>query len=184
MGLTLKPAVFLDRDGTIIEDRGHLGHPSEVVFYPDTVRALQKLQEHFLLFIVTNQSGVSRGVVTADEVSRVNDHVVDELRRHGVVISALYCCPHQRADQCACIKPRPYFLEKAAGEYGVNLQRSFIVGDHPHDAVLGAEAGVTGIFLLTGHGSHHRQEIPAHITVLPVIREAAEWILAYHEMRR
>lgn len=174
-----KPAVFLDRDGTIIEDRGHLGTPSEVVFYPDTVRSLRNLQEHFLLFIVTHQPGISGGIVRADEVEQVNEHVVAELRRHGVVISEVYCCPHRREEQCACIKPRPFFLAKAAGEYGLSLARSFVVGDHPHDVTLADNAGSVGIYVLSGHGARHRAELPPRTIIVPGIREAADRILAY-----
>jgi L-threonylcarbamoyladenylate synthase len=184
MSSNLKSAVFLDRDGTIIEDRGHLGTPSEVVFYSDTVRALETLQESFLLFIVTHQPGISGGLVSADDVARVNAHVVAELRRRGVVISGVYCCPHRREEQCVCIKPRPFFLQKAAGEYGLDLARSFVVGDHPHDVALAENAGATGIYVLSGHGVKHRAEMPRHKAVVPGIREAADWVLACHEMRR
>jgi L-threonylcarbamoyladenylate synthase len=183
MRSNLQPAVFLDRDGTIIEDRGHLRSPSEVVFYPDTVRALRKLQEHFLLFVVTHQPGISAGVVSAEEVARVNDHVVEELRERGVVISAVSCCPHRRDEQCACIKPRPFLLEKAAGEYGLDLARSFVVGDHPHDVALAENAGASGIYVLTGHGARHRAELSGCSAVVPGIRDAAEWIFACREMQ-
>jgi L-threonylcarbamoyladenylate synthase len=184
MHVKLKPAVFLDRDGTIIEDRGHLRMPSEVVFYPDTVRTLSKLQEHFLLFVVTHQPGISSGILSVAEVDRVNGHVVAELRRQGVAISGVYCCPHRREEQCACIKPRPFFLERAAGEHGVNLARSFVVGDHPHDVTLADNAGATGVYVLTGHGAKHRMELRPRTTVVPGIREAADWILAYRDMQR
>lgn len=108
MAPALTPAVFLDRDGTIIEDRGHLRAPSEVVFFPDTVPALRRLREHFRLFIVTHQRGIADGLVSAAEVARVNEHVVAELRRHGVEITEVYCCPHRRDEGCECIKPKPY----------------------------------------------------------------------------
>jgi L-threonylcarbamoyladenylate synthase len=178
-----QPAVFLDRDGTIIEDRGHLRAPADVVFFPDTVRALQRLQERFRLFIVTHQPGVSGGILTAGEVAQVNAHVVAELRRHGVVIDAVYCCPHRREDRCACIKPRPFFLEKAAREHGLDLTRSFVVGDHPHDVVLADHAGATGIYVLTGHGARHRAEMPLRQAVAPGIREAVDWIFACCALR-
>jgi L-threonylcarbamoyladenylate synthase len=180
---TLKPAVFLDRDGTIIEDRGHLRAPSEAVFYPDTVPALRRLQDHFLLFLVTHQPGIALGIASETEVAGVNDHVVAELRRHGIVISDVYCCPHRRDEQCACIKPNPFFLEQAARSYGIDLQRSFVVGDHPHDVALAANAGGTGIYVLTGHGEKHRAELPACKAVVPGIREATDWILACREMQ-
>jgi len=172
------PALFLDRDGTIIEDRGHLRSPSEVVFFADTVPALARLREHFRFFIVTHHSGIAGGLVTAEEAARVNDYVVEELRKHGIVISDVYCCPHLREDRCACIKPNPYFLRQAAERYNLHLAASFVIGDHPHDVVLAENAGGAGIYVLTGHGVKHRREIPAFKAVVPGIHEAADWIFA------
>lgn len=172
-----QPAVFLDRDGTLIEDRGHLRAPAEVVFYPGTLPALRRLQPHYRLFVVTNQSGVSKGEVTGAEVERVNDHVVDRLRDAGVEIAAVYCCPHQHSDNCACIKPKPLFLERAVREHGVDLCRSFAVGDHPHDVEFARNVGATGIYVLTGHGPKHRAELAANTVVAQDIQEATEIIL-------
>jgi len=172
------PAVFFDRDGTLIEDRGHLRSPDEVVFYPATVAALRRLQPHFRLFIVTNQPGVSIGEVTMADVQRVNDHVVARLREAGIEIAAVYCCPHQRSEDCACIKPKPFFMEQAAHEHGVDLARSFTVGDHPHDVHLARNAGATGIFVLTGHGNKHLDELTADDIVAEDILEAADIIIS------
>ncbi len=184
MSKALVPAVFLDRDGTIIEDRGHLQVVSDVAFFPDTVLALAKLQEHFLLFVVTHQPGVSLGILSAEEVAQVNGHVVAELSRQGVFISGVFCCPHRREERCLCIKPRPFFLEKAAGDFGLDLRRSFVVGDHPHDVALADNAGAAGIYVLSGHGAKHRAELPACKAVVPGIRAASEWILACRETRQ
>jgi len=174
---TGQPAVFLDRDGTLIEDRGHLRSPEEVVFYPATVPALRQLQPHFRLFIVTNQPGVSKGEVTMADVQRVNDYVASRLREAGIEIAAVYCCPHQRVEACACIKPNPFFLEQAAREHDVDLRRSFTVGDHPHDVHFARSAGATGIFVLTGHGAKHRDELDAEDIVAKDIQEAVGIIL-------
>lgn len=181
---THTPAVFLDRDGTIIEDRGHLRSPSEVVFFPDTVPALLRLQDHFRLFVVTHQRGIADGIVGADEVARVNGHVVSALRRHGVVITEVYCCPHRRDQGCECIKPKPYHLQQAARDYRIDLARSFVVGDHPHDVVLADNAGACGIYVRSGHGTKHRAEVRGREAIVPGIREAADWILACREMQR
>lgn len=174
---TRRPAVFLDRDGTLIEDRGHLRDPAEVVFYPDALDALRRLQERFLLFIVTNQNGIAKGILTADEVDRVNAHVVARLQGGGVLIREVYTCPHQRSDGCGCIKPRPHFPRRAAAAYGVDLEASWSVGDHPSDAELARGVGGTGIFVLTGHGEKHRGEIPPDVPVAAGIGEAADLIL-------
>jgi D-glycero-D-manno-heptose 1,7-bisphosphate phosphatase len=173
----LRPAVFLDRDGTLIEDRGHLRDASEVAFYPDAVEALRRLQEHFLLFLITNQSGVARGLIGMENVNRVNAHVVSCLAEHGVTITDVYVCPHQRSDGCSCIKPNPHFLHKAAAEHGVDLQRSFTIGDHPHDVQLARTVGARGIYVRTGHGEKHLSELSCDEIVVAGIGEAADRIL-------
>ena len=178
-----QPAIFLDRDGTLIEDRGHLGSPDEVEFFPATGAALRRLQAHFRLFVVTNQPGVSLGEVTLADVQRVNDHVVACLRAAGVAITAVYCCPHQRSEDCVCIKPKPFFMEQAAREHGVDLSRSFTVGDHPHDVHLAGNAGATGVFVLTGHGTKHRDELGPDDIVAKDIEEAAGIILRLQDER-
>jgi D-glycero-D-manno-heptose 1,7-bisphosphate phosphatase len=175
----LRPAVFLDRDGTVIEDRGHLAEPSEVVFYPGAVEALRRLQERFLLFLVTNQPWVARGILTLEDVDRVNASVVSHLAGQGVTITAVYVCPHERADGCACIKPNPYFLHQAAAEHGVDLQRSFTIGDHPHDIEFARAVGARGVYVRTGHGAKHLADVPGGEIVTSGIAEAADWILRH-----
>ncbi len=174
----LRPAVFLDRDGTIIEDRGVLAEPTDVVFFPDTVDALRCLQKHFLLFLVTNQPGVARGTITLEHVDRVNARVLSYLAEHGITITAVYVCPHERADGCLCIKPNPHFLRKAAAEHGVDLQRSFTVGDHPHDVEFAQSVGARGVYVRTGHGEKHLADVSPGEIVVSGIGEAADWILA------
>lgn len=167
-------AVFLDRDGTLIEDRGHLIDPAQVAFFPETAPALRRLGGQFLLFIVTNQSGVAKGVTRPEEVRRVNDYVVAHLREEGVEIREVYTCPHQRSDGCACIKPNPFFLRQAERDHGVDVSRSFVVGDHPTDVELAANAGARGIYVLSGHGEKHRAEVRVPCAVVPGISEAVD----------
>ncbi len=150
---------------------------SEVAFYPDTTGALRRLQEHFLLFLVTNQSGVARGLITMEGVNYVNARVISYLAEHGVTIADVYVCPHQRSDGCSCIKPNPHFLYKAATEHGVDLRRSFTIGDHPHDVELARSVGARGVYLRTGHGRKHLAELPPDEIVVAGIGEAADWIL-------
>ena len=174
----LQPAVFLDRDGTLIEDRGHLRDAGEVFFFAETVSALRRLQPHFRLFIVTNQSGVGKGELTLGEANRVNDYVVQWLQKRGVEIAAVYCCPHRRDEGCACIKPNPHFLLHATQWHGLDLRRSFVIGDHPHDVEFARNAGATGVYVLTGHGKKHRAELRRGEVVAANIAAAADWILA------
>jgi L-threonylcarbamoyladenylate synthase len=154
-----KPAIFFDRDGTLIEDRGHLRSPSDVVFFKDTLSALQRLKGRYLLFIVTHQSGIGLGLLSHEQVEAVNQHVVDALAQAGVTFSGVYACPHTREQGCQCIKPNPHFVLKAAAEFNLDLSRSFVLGDHPHDVEMGRNVGAQGIFLLTGHGQKHLGEL-------------------------
>ena len=174
----LRPAVFLDRDGTLIEDRGDLSDPSQVVFYEDTVTALLRLADRFALFIVTNQSGVAKGTITLEGVHRVNGYVEEYLAAHGLRITATYVCPHLRSSGCECIKPKPHFLKEAERNFNIDLRRSFVIGDHPHDVELALEVGATGIYVLSGHGMKHRGELTLETIIVDGIGEATDKILA------
>lgn len=171
-------AVFLDRDGTLIEDRGHLRLASDVVFYDDTFEALRRLQVRYRLFIVTHQPGVGQKDITLDDVSCVNEYVVSQLAAAGVNIAATYVCPHRRADGCECVKPKPYFLHKAAEDFHIDLTRSFVVGDHPHDVKLARNAGAQGLYVRTGHGLKHLAELPEDVLVVEGIGQAADYIVS------
>jgi histidinol-phosphate phosphatase family protein len=158
---------------------GILDRPENIQVFPDTVRALRLLQEHYLLFVITNQPGIARGLLTQEQASRINGHLNDLLRREGVVIQQWYVCPHAREDGCSCIKPKPEFVLKAQKEYGLDLSRSFVIGDHPHDVLTANAQGVFGLYLLTGHGGKHLPELAADRLVFPRISDAAEWIMAH-----
>lgn len=170
------PAVFLDRDGTIIEDVGYVRDPSQVVFVDNAVQALTPLAARFRLFIVTNQSGVAEGALTHAEVDGVHEFILGYLRQFGIHISRVYCCPHRRSDGCGCIKPNVFFLEAAALRYGIDLTRSFVVGDHPHDMELASNAGARGIYVLTGHGEKHRADLRTPCDIAGDIEQAAGMI--------
>lgn len=172
------PAVFLDRDGTVVEDRGYLRRPDEVVFLDCTVPALRRLQHDFGLFIVTNQSGISKGLQRPEEVMKINLFIEHRLAENGIQIIRTYTCRHQRIDDCSCIKPNPFFALKAAEEFGVSLPHSYAVGDHPHDAEFGNNFGGCGIYVLSGHGRKHLVEIDGDFPVVSDLGQAADWILA------
>jgi len=172
-----RPAIFLDRDGTLIEDRGYLRCLSDVVFYPEAFSALRRIKDRYLLFIVTNQSGIGLGVLSPEDVELINNHIVKTLAQEGVTITKVYTCPHTRDQGCQCIKPNPYFILEAAREFNLDLSRSFSIGDHSHDVEFGRNVGAKGIFLLTGHGQKHRHELPSRVEVAGNIEEAIIRIL-------
>ncbi|GEM_PF-605261 len=170
-------AIFLDRDGTIIEDRGDLKHISQVVFFDETVSSLQRLSEFFRLFIVTNQSGVAKGVLSLEDVKKVNEYIMSYLADYGITIVETYVCPHARSDNCACIKPKPFFMKKAAREHNIDLLNSYVIGDHPHDVDLAKGVRARGIYVLTGHGMKHRDELTDNTSIARGIGEATELII-------
>jgi len=171
-----RPAVFLDRDGTLIEDRGWLRDPANVVFFADTFDALRELQQLAELFIVTNQSGIARGLLTTDEADRVNRQTVERLAAEGIHIRAVYTCPHQREDGCDCIKPEPAFALQAAADFNISPEYSFTIGDHPHDVVFAHRFGGKGIYVLTGHGQKHLSELGRRDGVAATLGEAVAQI--------
>lgn len=176
-----EPAVFLDRDGTIIEDRGYLRHPKEISFFPETLQSLARLQHSFVLFIVTNQSGVAEGRISLLEVKSVNDYILAHLKKNGIAIRDVYVCPHQRSDNCRCMKPNPYFLLLAAHQYGISLPHSFVIGDHPHDVKFAQNGGATGIYVLSGHGRKHQSELQPDVCIANDIAQAVSMILSQTE---
>lgn len=171
------PAVFLDRDGTLISDVGNLSRPENIRLFPDTVSALDKLQKKYLLFVITNQSGIARGEITLDQANTVNASLAEILSKEGIKIQEWYVCPHGRTDNCECMKPRPGFVLQAAEDFGLDLSRSFMIGDHPHDVMTANDLGVFGLYVLTGHGTRHLPELPGGKYVFHGIGEAAGWIL-------
>lgn len=154
-----KPALFLDRDGTLIKDNGYIKDIKKVVFYPFTFDALRELQKKYLLFIVTNQAGVGKGLITMQEMESVNHYILDQLQKQQIHISKVYICPHKKEDLCDCRKPKPYFIDQACNECEIDLSQSFVIGDHPSDMELGINRNVKGIYLLTGHGRKHYKEL-------------------------
>ncbi len=170
-------AIFWDRDGTLIEDRGYLADPGEAVLIDGAVRALLRLKPYFVFFIVTNQAGIARGAISARDAARVNESLLSRLAGEDIHFAEVYVCPHSKEDNCKCRKPRPYFLEQAAKTYHVALDKSYVVGDHPSDIKLAANAGAKGVYVCTGHGQKHLHELEAGEIVVPDISAAADWIL-------
>jgi len=180
----MNKAIFLDRDGTIIEDVGVVGAPEQVEFYPECFEALRRLGRQYLLILVTNQRCISDELVTRSQVDSVNDYVIKQLADEGVTITDVYVCPHKRAEGCQCIKPKTFFAEKAAERYNIDLRKSFSIGDHPHDVQLGLNMGGAGVYVMTGHGVKHFPELAPDTIVTDGITQAADYILSIESQRR
>jgi D-glycero-D-manno-heptose 1,7-bisphosphate phosphatase len=173
----MRPALFLDRDGTLIEDRGYIKNPEDLVFFPDVFANLRQLQKTFRLFIITNQSGIAKGLLTHEEVDEVHKVFRETLRSLGVRIDRLFCCPHDTEDQCLCKKPSPYFIHEAARDFELDLKNSYMIGDHPSDVECGINAGVNPIYLLSGHGQYHLGDLRESVPIYEDFGQAAQHIL-------
>jgi D-glycero-D-manno-heptose 1,7-bisphosphate phosphatase len=136
-----RPALFLDRDGTLIGDAGYPREPARVAPLPGAAAALRRLAERLPLVVVSNQSGIGRGIIAPDQARAVHDRFVALFAEGGVAFAGAYYCPHQPDDDCACRKPRPGLLARAAAELDLDLSRSIVVGDKPSDVELGVQAG-------------------------------------------
>lgn len=147
-----QPAVFLDRDGTLIEDVDYCGNREHVRVFPGATEALRRLKEAgYKLIIITNQSGIGRGYFNEHEYAAVEAEVSRQLG--DGLIEATYYCPHLPSDRCKCRKPSPEMVVRAADEHGLDLSRSFFVGDKASDIGCGQKAGVKTILVRTGYGS-------------------------------
>ena len=178
-----KAAIFLDRDGTIIDDRGFVSDVKDIVFLNGAIAALKELQKTFELFIVTNQSGVGLGAISRSDAQRCNEFVLNHLSENGITIKKVYSCMHCRADKCECIKPNPFFLYKARDEFGIDLKFSYVVGDHPHDVEFAWRGGATGLYVLTGHGQKHFADILPGTRFFDDLPKASQWILQNYAER-
>jgi len=178
-----RPAVFLDRDGTIAEEVGYLNHASRFRMFPFVAAAIRCLNEAgFPVVVVTNQSGVGRGYFPESLVRSVNEMMKEELAAVGARIDAIHYCPHTSADRCDCRKPRPGLLERAAREHSLDLARSFVVGDRYGDIELARNVRARGILVRTGYGegelAWHSARWPTQPNfVAEDLSKAADWIL-------
>lgn len=151
--MTLYPAVFLDRDGTINEEVGYLNHISRLKILPGVPKAIKILKEAgFMVFVVTNQSGPARGYFPKDLVEKVHREIQKRLKRKGAQIDEFFVCLHHPEEYCPCRKPKTGLLEKAFTKYPLDPKNSYVIGDKLIDIELAKNAGLKGILVLTGYG--------------------------------
>ncbi|OCC15033.1 D-glycero-D-manno-heptose 1,7-bisphosphate phosphatase [Dissulfuribacter thermophilus] len=185
-----KNAVFLDRDGTIIEDVNYLSDLRDITWIKGAKESIKALNEAgYQVVIVTNQSGIARGLLDESLLQRVHQAINDDLRHLGAHIDAFYYCPHhpdigspQYKKICSCRKPEPGLIYQASQDMDIDLERSFLIGDNLRDIEAGLRAGLTPILVLTGKGKDFKERIltvPTYksIKIFPSIVEATRWIL-------
>lgn len=146
--------VVLDRDGTIIEEREYLAEPEQVKLIPGVGAALRELKRMgFGLVVITNQSGVGRGLFDEAQLKRVHERLYRELDTEGVHLDGLYFCPHTPDDDCCCRKPKLGLIQKAAEELAFSLENCIVIGDKASDIEMGRLAGALTFLVRTGYGA-------------------------------
>ena len=176
-------AVFLDRDGVIIENRAaYVTSWADVEFLPTAFEALRRLSRSaHRVVLVTNQSAVGRGLLTLEEAVALNRRVIAEIEAHGGRVDAWYLCPHRPEQRCACRKPAPGMLRRAQQDLALDLAQSYLVGDAIADVEAARAAGARGILVLTGRGHDQaarlaRENVAAPCPVVPDLAAALEYI--------
>jgi histidinol-phosphate phosphatase family protein len=177
-----RAAVFLDRDGTLVRETGYLSDPDGLELLPGVAGALRDLAAADLpLVVISNQSGIGRGMFREADVHAVMARLRARLREQGVELSAVYFCPHRPEDGCACRKPRTGLLERAAEDLGLSPGASVMIGDKRIDAATGRRAGGHGILVRTGYGREEERRadvsLPAPDHIADDLPAAAAWWL-------
>ena len=187
----MKSAVFLDRDGTMIEDVGYLDAIARVAFYPWTIDSIRALNRAGLVVVVvTNQSGIARGILDEALVEATHQHLSAMLEAGGARVDGYYYCPHHPRGtvapfdrECDCRKPARGLIDRAAADLGIDPARSFVVGDKWSDVQLGRAVGARSILVRTGGGAVEERNAPASVSadaIVDNLAAAASWILCQH----
>lgn len=145
-------AIFLDRDGTVVEDVGYLTDPSQLRLLSGSVEGIKLLQDQFFIVMVTNQSAVARGLLDEEGLLSIHQELATALYSHGAFLDAIYTCPHRPARvQCRCRKPQPGLILQARDDFDIQLGSSFMIGDNGSDVLAGQRAGVAATVLIASH---------------------------------
>lgn len=170
-------AIFLDRDGTVnvgVPVYERVSSLDKVQLLPNTLAALKKLADlDYGVFFITNQAGVSEGLITLEQFHEINDEVLRQIESSGITVLKTYLCPHGEDDTCDCRKPKPGLLIEAAKEFDIDLSASWMIGDRASDVMTGVNAGARGILVKTGVPTVESEE--ATFTA-PSLLEAIEFI--------
>ena len=185
-----KPAVFMDRDGTVNEQMGYINHLDRFVLLPEVGKAIRLLNEAgYLAIIVSNQSGVARGYFPIDLVHRVHEKMKALIKKEGAILDGIYFCPHYPNGKvppygmaCDCRKPRPGLIGEACKSFDIDMENSYVVGDRCTDIEMAHEAGLKGIMVKTGYGMGDLEYVFPELPFQPFhvaedLLDAVKWIL-------
>ncbi len=180
MGRQKKMAGFFDCDGDWNSDPGYLNRVDDFQFFLGVKKGLKLLADHGMeLFVVSNQSGIGRGLIKKRELEQIHRRMIGELQEEGITLAGVYICPHSPADGCSCRKPSPEMILKAAKKYRLDLPSSYVVGDKWTDVQMGIRAGVKTI--LVGNAPRPDGETRTADHVAKDLFCAAQWIIKSKE---
>ena len=172
-GTAARRVIILDRDGTIVVDHGYLDDPAKLQFLPRAVEGLRLLHASGArLIVVTNQSGVGRGLFSLERLSEINARFLAMVREVGVRIEGLYCCPHRPEDDCRCRKPRAGLVLEAAAELGFEPASAIVIGDRSSDIELGRRIGAMTLLVSAGGRSSDRVRVEPDYVVGDLVEAA------------
>lgn len=178
----MRTSVFLDRDGTVNVEVDYLDDPDDLRLIQGAGRAIRLLNEAgFYVILVTNQSAIGRGLFSTARLAEIHDELVRRLAAYDAQLDAIYICPHRPDEGCACRKPEPGLLQRAAKEHSLDLSRCFVVGDKASDLEAGRRVGCRTVLVLTGYGAEQRAACEASTLPDFVARDLSEavcWILS------
>ena len=184
-----KPAVFLDRDGTLNEQMGYINHIRRFVLLPGVAEAIRLLNQEFLVLVVSNQSGVARGYFPIKLVLEVHERMKTLLQAEHARVDGIFFCPHhpggsipEYATSCPCRKPRDGLIKQACREFDIDLAGSFVIGDRCLDMEFAQKANLEGILVKTGYGLGEVEYVLPHSPFKPLLvasdlLDAARWLL-------
>ena len=184
-GKKMKPAVFLDRDGTINEQMGYINHISRFRLLPKVSEAIALLNKYnYLVIVISNQSGVGRGYFPIELVYKVHEYMKELLKKSGAFLDAIYFCPHTPDQGCNCRKPKTGMIEKACKQFPIDLSRSYVIGDMCIDMELAKNAKIKGVMVKTGYGLGEIEYRLPKLDIKPLyiaddLLSAVKWILKY-----
>ena len=170
-------AAFLDRDGTLVPDIPYLDDAGRLRLFPGAADGIARLRKAgFKVVLVTNQSGVGRGLFSEETLGRIHAKLIEMLEKEGAELDGLYYCPHKPGDGCSCRKPATGMLDRAAEEMNISIRKSYVVGDDITDIDMARNAGARSVLVLTGHGTESRS-VANPDAVASDFTEAVNWIL-------
>ena len=173
---------MLDRDGTLVFDPHYYIYKTEdFKLLPGVIEGLKKLSEEYIFVIMTNQSGIGRGVYTENDMNKFNEKLINELKKEGIEIKKMYHCPHTPEQACDCRKPSAKYVKQAEKEFNIDAKSSWVIGDKPQEIYMGRKAKYRNIYLLTGHGKEYLDDLEKNNIKPDFIAEnflqAAEFIM-------